>query len=181
MQVFSKTEANFSWHVFAVQGCTKKKKKENEKSNLWGTCSDGMGIYSKSTGSFSSHCPIISNGHNMINRHSLLFYYIASFFREKVDSSAMKILGLRHRRVYYILDVKQISHLIYSGVSMSLDYLRGYCWWNNPAIWLTTNRKKTKKIIYMTRIHSGIIPILGMTDIYDHIHLMSISSFLDVW
>lgn len=127
MQVFSKTEGNFSWHVFAVQGCTKKKKKENEKSNLWGTCSDGMGIYSKSTGSFSSHCPIISNGHNMINRHSLLFFYIASFFREKVDSSAMKILGLRHRRVYYILDLKQISHLIYSGVSMSLDYLRGYC------------------------------------------------------
>ena len=160
----------------------KKKKKENEKSNLWGTCSDGMGIYSKSTGSFSSHyAHQMGNRHaNMINRHSLLFYYIASFFREKVDSSAMKILGLRHRRVYYILDLKQISHLIYSGVSMSLDYLRGCCWWNNPAIWLT-NRKKTKKIIYMTRIHSGIIPILGMTDIYDHIHLMSISSFLDVW
>ena len=72
MQVFSKTEANFSWHVFAVQGCTKKKKKENEKSNLWGTCSDGMGIYSKSTGSFSSHCPIISNGHNMINKKNHL-------------------------------------------------------------------------------------------------------------
>ena len=135
MQVFSKTEANFSWHVFAVQGCTKKK--GNEKSNLRGTCSDGMGIYSKSTGSFSSHyAHQMGNRHaNMINRHSLLFYYIASFFREKVDSSAMKILGLRHRRVYYILDLKQISHLIYSGVSMSLDYLRGYCWWNNPAIW----------------------------------------------
>ena len=144
MQVFSKTEANFSWHVFAVHGCTKTKKKGNVKSNLWGTCSDGMGIYSKSTGSFSSHCPIISNGHNMINRHSLLLYYIGSFFTEKVDSSAMKISGLRHR-VYYSLDLKQISHLIYSGVSMSLDYLSGYCWWNNPAIWLTTNRKKQKK------------------------------------
>ena len=36
MQVFSKTEANFSWHVFAVQGCTKKKKKRKMKKVICG-------------------------------------------------------------------------------------------------------------------------------------------------
>ena len=148
---------------------------------------------------FLVHFSSISPSYQMSTIHDYSIFYAlllhGFIFKRKSRFQCIENIRFPHSWIYYILDLEQISHLIYSGVSVLLVYFWGYRWWKNPAIWLTTNSKKqtNKKnkqknsSAWLSRVHPGIIAILGMTDIYDHIHMVSTSiwcrflTFLDVW